>query len=183
MTEQEAITAWPQPPARDAAAVAKAICKAIPRISDATEQASNIEDARKIAIEQVTAIIVAHIAVDQAKELAALRAQVEPQKREAERTDAILDNLDDIGQDMLKADGLLQTATVYGEGIDYAMEQLPVLRAKCERLDDTAFMLALHRSPYDISPCMKCGEPVVCIPDGMPMCDPCGKNMEPTDEN
>lgn len=32
---------------------------------------------------------------------------------------------------------------------------------------------AFARSPYDISPCMVCGEPVVTLPDGLPMCDPC----------
>lgn len=42
-------------------------------------------------------------------------------------------------------------------------------------VDDTTFMLALNRSPYDISTCMECSEPVVCLPDAMPMCDPCGK--------
>jgi len=32
---------------------------------------------------------------------------------------------------------------------------------------------ALARSPYDINLCMVCGEPVVCVPDGMPLCENC----------
>jgi len=32
---------------------------------------------------------------------------------------------------------------------------------------------AIERSGYDICVCMDCGAPVVCIPDGMPMCEPC----------
>lgn len=35
------------------------------------------------------------------------------------------------------------------------------------------FQAALDRSPYDICPCQGCGEPVVCVPDGMPMCEGC----------
>jgi hypothetical protein len=27
----------------------------------------------------------------------------------------------------------------------------------------------------DLSPCMICGDPVVCLPDGMPMCESCGQ--------
>lgn len=34
---------------------------------------------------------------------------------------------------------------------------------------------ALDRSGYDVSVCMDCGAPVVCIPDGMPMCEPCAE--------
>ena len=34
---------------------------------------------------------------------------------------------------------------------------------------------AFDRSGYDISPCTVCGDPVVCIPDGMPMCEPCAE--------
>jgi hypothetical protein len=32
---------------------------------------------------------------------------------------------------------------------------------------------AIERSGFDICPCMDCGAPVVCIQDGMPMCEPC----------
>ena len=28
-------------------------------------------------------------------------------------------------------------------------------------------------SGYDLSKCMACDRPVVCVPDGMPMCEPC----------
>lgn len=32
---------------------------------------------------------------------------------------------------------------------------------------------AFDRSGYDISPCTVCGAPVVCIPDGLAVCNPC----------
>lgn len=35
---------------------------------------------------------------------------------------------------------------------------------------------ALARGGFDVSPCMSCGEAVVCISDGMPMCESCAKN-------
>jgi hypothetical protein len=37
---------------------------------------------------------------------------------------------------------------------------------------------AYQRSGLDISPCMKCGKAVVCLPDGMPMCQACGEAIE-----
>lgn len=37
------------------------------------------------------------------------------------------------------------------------------------------FAHALLRSPYDISPCMECGNPVVCVPSGTPLCEKCGR--------
>jgi hypothetical protein len=36
-----------------------------------------------------------------------------------------------------------------------------------------ALTKAIERSGYDLSVCMDCGAPVVCIPDGMPSCEPC----------
>lgn len=35
---------------------------------------------------------------------------------------------------------------------------------------------AIERGGLDISCCMDCGAPVVCIPDGLPMCDGCAAN-------
>lgn len=32
---------------------------------------------------------------------------------------------------------------------------------------------AIDRGGMDISPCLECGLPVVCIPDGMPLCEAC----------
>lgn len=32
---------------------------------------------------------------------------------------------------------------------------------------------ALKRSAFDISPCSRCGEDVVCLPDGLPLCVDC----------
>lgn len=34
---------------------------------------------------------------------------------------------------------------------------------------------AIARSPYDISPCGRCGLPTVCLPDGLPLCKKCGE--------
>lgn len=34
---------------------------------------------------------------------------------------------------------------------------------------------AFERSPYDLSPCMNCGEPVICLPDGLPCCEKCAE--------
>lgn len=34
-------------------------------------------------------------------------------------------------------------------------------------------MRAIERGGFDLSPCMRCGELVVCIPDGLPMCEGC----------
>jgi hypothetical protein len=34
---------------------------------------------------------------------------------------------------------------------------------------------AIARGGCDLSVCMDCGAPVVCIPDGMPMCEPCAE--------
>lgn len=35
---------------------------------------------------------------------------------------------------------------------------------------------AIDRSGFNLYPCMSCGEPVVCIPDGIPMCEKCASN-------
>lgn len=35
------------------------------------------------------------------------------------------------------------------------------------------YMDAVIAGGYDISPCMVCGTSVVCIPDGLPMCETC----------
>ena len=34
---------------------------------------------------------------------------------------------------------------------------------------------AIERSGFDLSPCMQCGEAVVCIPDGSAMCRQCAE--------
>ena len=34
---------------------------------------------------------------------------------------------------------------------------------------------ALARSPYDVAACSECGRPVVCLPDGQPVCNECAK--------
>lgn len=32
---------------------------------------------------------------------------------------------------------------------------------------------AIERGGFDLSTCLRCGELVVCIPDGLPMCEGC----------
>lgn len=49
-----------------------------------------------------------------------------------------------------------------------ASEALQILQKKL-----LCLVQAIERSGLDISPCMRCGEPVVCIPDGLPMCKAC----------
>ena len=34
---------------------------------------------------------------------------------------------------------------------------------------------AIEAGGYDLSPCGQCGKPVVCIPDGLPMCEGCAR--------
>lgn len=34
---------------------------------------------------------------------------------------------------------------------------------------------AIEDGGYDLSPCGVCGKPVVCIPDGLPMCGGCAR--------
>lgn len=38
-----------------------------------------------------------------------------------------------------------------------------------------ALTAAIERSGFDVSPCRNCGEPVVCIPDGLAMCRECAE--------
>jgi len=52
-----------------------------------------------------------------------------------------------------------------------------------ELLNSDANELAIYKDAYDrsgldISPCGECGHPVVCIPDGLPICEPCGLKLE-----
>lgn len=56
---------------------------------------------------------------------------------------------------------------------DWTAEQLRKARAELGELRG-----ALSLSAFDVSPCGACGLPVVCIPDGLPMCEPCAKRAE-----
>ena len=38
-----------------------------------------------------------------------------------------------------------------------------------------ALTAAIERSGFDVSPCMICQEPVICIPDGLAMCRDCAE--------
>ena len=37
---------------------------------------------------------------------------------------------------------------------------------------------AVVRAGLDVSPCRLCGEPVVCVPDGLPLCCDCAAKEE-----
>ena len=64
------------------------------------------------------------------------------------------------------------------EAMEYAELRSKNLAAEVERLGKQAsffrvYMDALDRSAFDMSPCRVCGEPVVCLPDGLALCEPC----------
>ena len=40
-----------------------------------------------------------------------------------------------------------------------------------------ALTAAIERSGYDVSPCLICQEPVICIPDGLAMCRECAEKV------
>lgn len=52
----------------------------------------------------------------------------------------------------------------------------PYMLAAANELESLRGMI--ERSGFDISDCGVCGDPVVCIPDGMPMCEACAKSDE-----
>jgi len=52
-------------------------------------------------------------------------------------------------------------------------ELLELQKAEIDRLREME--AAFQRSPYDISPCHECGEPTVCLPDGMAFCEACAE--------
>ena len=66
---------------------------------------------------------------------------------------------------------------------DQTVAALEVALRTCKRLSDdllsvhaaqsNAWNQLLKRSGLDMSPCKSCGEMIICIPDGMPMCQMC----------
>jgi len=59
-------------------------------------------------------------------------------------------------------------------------QRISDLCQKINTLNDkiAAYDKALEISAFDLAPCMECGELVFCLPDGLPICDPCGKKLE-----
>jgi len=52
-----------------------------------------------------------------------------------------------------------------------------IKRAEDAEHEADALSSAIDAADMDVSPCRKCGRPVVCIPDGLPFCKVCvGEN-------
>lgn len=73
------------------------------------------------------------------------------------------------GDDIVKR--LMDYDRCHDGDVDEAADEIVSLRQRLAVAE-----AALARSPYDISPCLLCGAPVVCLPDGMPMCQPCAES-------
>lgn len=71
--------------------------------------------------------------------------------------------------DKIPAGGLVQIGMDWERWGDDPSEWYPLRGGEAKALRD-----ALNRSPFDISPCMTCNEPTVCLPDGLPICYECG---------
>jgi len=54
-------------------------------------------------------------------------------------------------------------------------EQADLALARAVDVDLATLAKLLDRSGLDMSPCRLCGKPVICIPDGIPMCVTCAK--------
>lgn len=61
---------------------------------------------------------------------------------------------------------------------DHPNERQALTRAITGLMERDEFNQALARSEFDISYCTHCGQAVVCIPDGLPCCVPCGDAEE-----
>ena len=61
-----------------------------------------------------------------------------------------------------------------------ARELVPAMVAEVEHLREQVALhaAALARSEFDMGPCRICGEAVVCVPDGLPVCHECGDREE-----
>ena len=80
-----------------------------------------------------------------------------------------LDNLLEDDADSETLTELLDLADELGEKLERANARVGTYVDEIEELVN-----AIERSGYDVSPCSECGCPTVCIPDGMPLCEPCG---------
>ena len=67
-----------------------------------------------------------------------------------------------------------------GEDIERLERHNEELRQTCQRLIDdlSKFNHALNNGQFDLCECMKCGKPVIALPDGMPMCNDCAELMD-----
>ena len=59
-------------------------------------------------------------------------------------------------------------------GLQSCQRQMEPTIDRLQELAD-ALQAAIDRGGWDVSPCMTCGEAVVCLPDGMPMCELCAE--------
>lgn len=59
------------------------------------------------------------------------------------------------------------------------IELIDQQRRRIEELEpEIDYKAMIVRGGLDMSPCMKCGEIVACLPDGMPMCCECADEEE-----
>jgi len=86
---------------------------------------------------------------------------------------------------------LLQDASLFGEGVWCYPEPgcgwVVVMPLVCTGIGSTLLDAVVNavdnNEALDLSPCMQCGRPCVCIPDGMPICRQCGETLEASDED
>ena len=70
---------------------------------------------------------------------------------------------------------IIENGALLGADQDDGKQWASILRAAvAEIIGSEAQADALARSPFDLAPCRGCGEPVVCLPDGLPYCVACG---------
>lgn len=69
--------------------------------------------------------------------------------------------------DLQKARSIIHRSS-YG---DAPAKELIAARVALEAYDE--LRAAIDRGGWDLSACGGCGEPVVCLPDGLPMCETC----------
>lgn len=56
-------------------------------------------------------------------------------------------------------------------------EELETRVRESKLLFESILIETLTRSGMDLSPCKSCGQPVVCVPDGLACCKPCAEKM------
>ncbi|MFY8201487.1 MAG: hypothetical protein ACOVLE_12495 [Pirellula staleyi] len=72
-----------------------------------------------------------------------------------------------------------ETDSLWNEGYQWAIHFRDFATHEKEKamgqIDSDALSLAIERGGYDVSPCLICQELVICIPDGLAMCEKCAE--------